>query len=1009
MRRRAVIVVAAVVIGLVAPSASVVVVGAGAGPAARPSAATPAPRASAATPSAPVSNARWFRAVTIDLLGARSPEADVTAAVARLTAGTSRATVARELARSQAWTEAVVTELYRDVLGRDPEAGGLAYWSGRLQGGTRVADVAASIYSSDELYTEVGGTPGAYVDALYEGILHRPADPDGRAYWADAIEDGLPRWRMSKSFFLSSEARGDRVDALYESLLGRAAEPGGRAYWIGRLAVVDDIELVVSPEYLARSWGRFDTVGPGTVVGQRPGWYYSIPHHVGVSGDGTSVVTLDDIAPTAWDATSGASAPLIPELLGKPEGTVIPFFGPSYEWSQPSLSDDGRFVVMADWGVALVDRWEETTQHIGPQGWDAADRGRDPALAPDGSTLVYHQVVGGVAQVVVRDVAAGTTAPITAGNGASTAARLSGDGNLVVFASAATDLVAGDDNGQPDVFLHDRTAGTTVRVTDGDGPSGQPWISADGTSVAFTSTATDLVPDDVADDGAPVDAYVWSRSDGTVLRVSDGAASADRPSISGAGRVVAYTQPVAPGAAADAMAWDRQSGEIVRLDDGAAGASVTVREAQVSTDGGSLVGIVTAASYHAPVTLLRWALRDDLDRLTLAPTPLPDAAPATPYSATLAPGGGTGTEVLGAHLPRGLERQGASLTGVPGWRPGPVTVPVWVGDSTGRASTFLRSVALLSAGTIGARASIDIASHYGVDVADDGSIAYVSTQEPNSRLRVSRPNGTDQAVAQGYRPEISADGDVVAYVGLDAQVWVVGRTGAPRLVYPHSVVKMALSNDGTTLVVSRPSGDPAQEGIWRVDVATGVAERIAAVPVGLNGDVATSADGSVIAYEQPLSTGIGKALLWHEGGAVSVMDQSWVHDHRDFAVSDDGTTVHYRRLSHDEAYPSVWRRWTGGPAADVDLDPNIILELTGDGATAYFNGDVDQIPGRGAEGKAGDVYRLDLASGEVSFAVAPGGAVTVAPGGEILALVSSRRLVPSTADGIYALFSWTPG
>jgi len=1004
--------VAALVVGLVAPSGS----GAGAGPvaAARPTTAAPASRASSATPPAPLSNARWFRAATIDLLGARPPEADVTAVVARLTAGTSRATVARELARSQAWTDAVVTELYRDVLGREPDAGGLAYWSGRIQGGTRVADVAASIYSSDELYAEVGGTPGAYVDALYEGILHRPADAGGRAYWVGAIEDGLPRWRMSKSFFLSAEARGDRVDALYDALLGRAAEPGGRAYWIGRLAVVDDIELavalVVSPEYLARSWGRFDTVGPGVAAVQRPSGYYSIPPYVGVSGEGTSIVTLDGLAPTAWDATSGASVPLTAELLGKPEGTVIPFFGPSYEWSPPSVSDDGRFVAMADWGVALVDRWDETTARIGPQGWEAADRGRDPALSPDGSTVAYHQVVGGVAQVVVHDVAAATTTPITAGDGPSTAARLSGDGNLVVFTSAATDLVPGDDNGQPDVFLHDRDAGTTVRVTDGNGPSGQPWISADGTHVAFTSTATDLVADDTGDDGAPVDAYVWTSSDSSVQRISDGAASADRPSISGDGRVVAYTQPVAPGGAADAMAWDRPSGQVLRLDDSAAGADRTVRQAQVSTDGGSVVGIVTPTGSHAPMTVLHWALRDDLDRLTLGPTTLPAAAPGAPYSATLTPGGGTGADVLDALVPRGLELQGSSLTGVPGWRPGPVTVPVVVGDSSDRTSVFLRSVTLLPDGTVAARASIDIAPHYGVDVADDGSIAYVSTQDaPNSRVRVSRPNGTDQAVVQGYRPEISADGDVVAYVGLDAQVWVVGRTGAPRLAYPHSVVKMALSNDGTTLVVSRQSGDAAQEGIWRVDVATGAAERIAAVPVGLNGDVATSADGSVIAYEQPLSTGIGRALLWHEGGAVSVMDQSWVHDHRDFAVSDDGTTVHYRRLSHDEAYPSVWRRWTGGPAANLDLDPNTFPRFTGDGATAYFTGATDQIAGRGAEGRAGDVYRLDVVSGEVSFAVAPGGAVSVAPGGELLGLVSSRNLVPSTSDGTYGLFTWTPG
>ena len=88
-------------------------------------------------------------------------------------------------------------------------------------------------------------------------------------------------------------------------------------------------------------------------------------------------------------------------------------------------------------------------------------------------------------------------------NAASTSATISGNGSLVAYQSAATDLVAGqnDKNGGNDVFLYNRsgatnalvshsTAGTAVAAN---GISDQPFLSAGGTAVVFRSLATNLV------------------------------------------------------------------------------------------------------------------------------------------------------------------------------------------------------------------------------------------------------------------------------------------------------------------------------------------------------------------------------------------------------------------------------------------------------------------------------------------------------------------------------------
>jgi hypothetical protein len=91
-------------------------------------------------------------------------------------------------------------------------------------------------------------------------------------------------------------------------------------------------------------------------------------------------------------------------------------------------------------------------------------------------------------------------------------------------------LVPNDTNGWPDVFVRDRTAGTTQRVSVDDfgnqanGLSGGPGISADGRFVAFPSFASNFVPED---GNGQSDIYVYDRfppglNHGLIARVTVG-------------------------------------------------------------------------------------------------------------------------------------------------------------------------------------------------------------------------------------------------------------------------------------------------------------------------------------------------------------------------------------------------------------------------------------------------------------------------------------------------------
>ena len=94
--------------------------------------------------------------------------------------------------------------------------------------------------------------------------------------------------------------------------------------------------------------------------------------------------------------------------------------------------------------------------------------------------------------------------------GGSYQPAISGDGGTIVYYSGATNLVADDTNGEVDAFVYDVATAATSRVsvpTDGtqaNGPSGavvmhKPAVSGDGEIIVYDSGATNLVPDDTND------------------------------------------------------------------------------------------------------------------------------------------------------------------------------------------------------------------------------------------------------------------------------------------------------------------------------------------------------------------------------------------------------------------------------------------------------------------------------------------------------------------------------
>lgn len=86
---------------------------------------------------------------------------------------------------------AQVTRLYDAVFDRAPDEAGLRFWTAALQSGAGLDDVAELFVQSPEFrdtYGDVG--QGEFVTLLYRNVLDREPDPEGQAFWTSALASG---------------------------------------------------------------------------------------------------------------------------------------------------------------------------------------------------------------------------------------------------------------------------------------------------------------------------------------------------------------------------------------------------------------------------------------------------------------------------------------------------------------------------------------------------------------------------------------------------------------------------------------------------------------------------------------------------------------------------------------------------------------------------------------------------------------------------------------------------
>jgi uncharacterized repeat protein (TIGR01451 family) len=123
-----------------------------------------------------------------------------------------------------------VDGLYRTLLDRPADYGGLVTYLKYLRAGGNNAVVVQTLWLSDEHL-------GLMVDNFYEYYLHRSADPAGRPGWIAILRSGVSETEVIRMFLNSTEyqsAHADNVSfitGLYTDVLGRIVDGATLTHW----------------------------------------------------------------------------------------------------------------------------------------------------------------------------------------------------------------------------------------------------------------------------------------------------------------------------------------------------------------------------------------------------------------------------------------------------------------------------------------------------------------------------------------------------------------------------------------------------------------------------------------------------------------------------------------------------------------------------------------------------------------------------------------------------------
>ncbi len=110
--------------------------------------------------------------------------------------------------------------MFAAALDRAPAQRGLGFWMDALDNGVTLEHIAAEFIASPEFVTKYGAnqTNAAFIDTLYEHVLHRAPKESGFNFWVSALDSGVDRAHVLTQFSESPENQAQVIGAIQNGL-----------------------------------------------------------------------------------------------------------------------------------------------------------------------------------------------------------------------------------------------------------------------------------------------------------------------------------------------------------------------------------------------------------------------------------------------------------------------------------------------------------------------------------------------------------------------------------------------------------------------------------------------------------------------------------------------------------------------------------------------------------------------------------------------------------------------
>ncbi len=204
---------------------------------------------------------KWITALYADILK-RVPDSNgLQYWVLQRDNGASRDNVVNGFLNSPEYCGIVINRFYNKYLNRTLDPGGLQSWTEKLKQGIALQQIIVGFCDSVE-YKSTNTLPAQFIESLYDKLLGRSSDTQGKQSWMDLLRKGHSTAEVIYGFLNSLEYCTQQVTELYKALLGRQPDANGLSVWVKAMTSGSPFQQIqrgflVSDEYRNRALTRF--------------------------------------------------------------------------------------------------------------------------------------------------------------------------------------------------------------------------------------------------------------------------------------------------------------------------------------------------------------------------------------------------------------------------------------------------------------------------------------------------------------------------------------------------------------------------------------------------------------------------------------------------------------------------------------------------------------------------------------------------------------------------------